>query len=163
MEDSSMGMAKGPSCFDASYEEEEEEEETKQQQMQVEDEVCPDEPPGKRSRDDRRRTDVSCSTRGERNLTTGQWSCVCVCVVANASDMVRVQIRTPDGARLVRRMLKSDPVQHLFIVVRQHVPNAKQQKFHLRTTFPSKQVDETVCSIESAGLINASLVMQWAV
>lgn len=74
----------------------------------------------------------------------------------DAPDVTRVQIRTPDGKRLVRRISKSDPVRNLFIFLRCQ----GHQSFQLRLTYPQKIIVESDNTIEDERLINASLVLQ---
>ena len=81
---------------------------------------------------------------------------------ANTPNAVRVQIRTPDGKRLVRRILKSDPVRLLFLFLRHQITDAQHKPFELRTTHPPKEIVESDTSIEAEQLINATVVMQWS-
>ncbi|GLD98126.1 hypothetical protein PINS_up006823 [Pythium insidiosum] len=79
-----------------------------------------------------------------------------------SSEVTRVQIRTPDGARLTRRFLKSDPIAFFWLFVKQQIPEARRRPFELRTAFPPAQValSETD-TIADRKLENASLMVKW--
>jgi hypothetical protein len=47
------------------------------------------------------------------------------------ANSTRVQLRMPDGKRLVRRLLKSDPVRYLFEYIKAEVPEAESQQFEV--------------------------------
>jgi hypothetical protein len=47
------------------------------------------------------------------------------------TNSTRVQLRMPDGKRLVRRLLKSDPVRYLFEYIKAEVPEAESQQFEV--------------------------------
>lgn len=48
--------------------------------------------------------------------------------MANAT---RIQLRMGDGSRIIRRFLKTDPVQHIFEFVKAEVPDANNQQFEV--------------------------------
>ncbi|RLN72144.1 hypothetical protein BBJ28_00021701 [Nothophytophthora sp. Chile5] len=77
-------------------------------------------------------------------------------------DVTRVQIRVPNGSRLTRRFLKTDPLSMVWAFVKDQVPEARGRAFELRTAFPPSAVafDETL-SIEEGKLENASLMVKW--
>ncbi|KAE8981162.1 hypothetical protein PR003_g24994 [Phytophthora rubi] len=81
---------------------------------------------------------------------------------AGAPDVTRVQIRVPDGSRLTRRFLKTDPLAMVWAFVKDQVPEARGRAFELRTAFPPSAVayNETL-SIEEGKLENASLMVKW--
>ena len=82
--------------------------------------------------------------------------------LASDPNSTRIQLRVPDGKRIVRRVLKSDPVRVLFNVVRHQVPEAVTKAFQLRTTFPPKAIEESDQTFEEQGLLNEAIVMQWS-
>ncbi|KAI8881469.1 hypothetical protein K501DRAFT_222983 [Backusella circina FSU 941] len=72
------------------------------------------------------------------------------------ANSTRVQLRMPDGKRLVRRILKTDPVLYLFEYVKAEVPEAENQQFEL--VFNRTQlIDVLDQSIAEAGLTNAAV------
>ncbi|EGZ11092.1 hypothetical protein PHYSODRAFT_352438 [Phytophthora sojae] len=81
---------------------------------------------------------------------------------AGAPDVTRVQIRVPDGTRLTRRFLKTDPLAMVWTFVKDQVPEARGRAFELRTAFPPSAVayNDTL-SIEEGKLENASLMVKW--
>ncbi|KAJ0399213.1 hypothetical protein P43SY_001879 [Pythium insidiosum] len=80
-----------------------------------------------------------------------------------SSDVTRVQIRTPDGSRLTRRFLKSDPIAFFWLFIKQQIPEARRRPFEVRTAFPPAQVafseSETIAERK---LENASLMVKWS-
>ncbi|KAJ0402154.1 hypothetical protein ATCC90586_007940 [Pythium insidiosum] len=78
-------------------------------------------------------------------------------------DVTRVQIRTPDGSRLTRRFLKSDPIAFFWLFIKQQIPEARRRPFEVRTAFPPAQVafseSETIAERK---LENASLMVKWS-
>ncbi|KAK1946379.1 Plant UBX domain-containing protein 7 [Phytophthora citrophthora] len=81
---------------------------------------------------------------------------------AGAPGVTRVQIRVPDGSRLTRRFLKTDPLAMVWTFVKDQVPEARARAFELRTAFPPSAVayNDTL-SIEEGKLENASLMVKW--
>ncbi|KAJ8544249.1 hypothetical protein ON010_g12019 [Phytophthora cinnamomi] len=81
---------------------------------------------------------------------------------AGAPGVTRVQIRVPDGSRLTRRFLKTDPLAMVWTFVKDQVPEARGRAFELRTAFPPSAVayNDTL-SIEEGKLENASLMVKW--
>ncbi|KAF1775968.1 Ubiquitin-related domain [Phytophthora cactorum] len=81
---------------------------------------------------------------------------------AGAPGVTRVQIRVPDGSRLTRRFLKTDPLAMVWTFVKAQVPEARARAFELRTAFPPSAVayNDTL-SIEEGKLENASLMVKW--
>ncbi|KAI8393388.1 uncharacterized protein BYT42DRAFT_541665 [Radiomyces spectabilis] len=72
------------------------------------------------------------------------------------ANSTRIQIRMADGSRLIRRLLKSDPVRYLFEFIKYQVPEAQSRPFEL--VFNRQQLIELVDqSIEEAGLANAAV------
>uniref|UniRef100_K3WN05 UBX domain-containing protein n=1 Tax=Globisporangium ultimum (strain ATCC 200006 / CBS 805.95 / DAOM BR144) TaxID=431595 RepID=K3WN05_GLOUD len=77
-------------------------------------------------------------------------------------DVTRVQIRAPDGSRLTRRFLKSDPMSKLWIFVKEQIPEARGRAFELRTAFPPAAVEfSDTASFSDKKLENASLMVKW--
>lgn len=77
-------------------------------------------------------------------------------------DVTRVQIRGPDGSRLVRRFLKTDKASLIWLFVKHQIPEARSRGFELRTTFPPKAVAVSEdATIDESKLANASLMLQW--
>ncbi|CAO0799282.1 unnamed protein product [Mucor circinelloides] len=73
--------------------------------------------------------------------------------MANAT---RIQLRMGDGSRIIRRFLKTEPVQHIFEFVKAEVPDASNQQFEL--VFNRMQlIDVLDQTIEEAGLANAAV------
>ncbi|KUF90794.1 C-factor [Phytophthora nicotianae] len=81
---------------------------------------------------------------------------------SGAPGVTRVQIRVPDGSRLTRRFLKSDPLAMVWTFVKDQVSEARTRAFELRTSFPPSAVayNDTL-SIEEGKLENASLMVKW--
>ncbi|CAH0474903.1 unnamed protein product [Peronospora belbahrii] len=81
---------------------------------------------------------------------------------AGSASVTRLQIRVPDGSRLTRRFLKTDPLAMVWSFVRDQVPEARGRAFELRTAFPPSAVayNDTL-SIEEGKLENASLMVKW--
>eukprot|EP00644_Phytophthora_capsici_P009327 jgi/Phyca11/505419/fgenesh2_kg.PHYCAscaffold_13_\ len=81
---------------------------------------------------------------------------------AGVPGVTRVQIRVPDGSRLTRRFLKTDPLAMVWTFVKDQVPEARARAFELRTAFPPSAVayNDTL-SIEEGKLENASLMVKW--
>ncbi|RMX68243.1 hypothetical protein KXD40_007219 [Peronospora effusa] len=81
---------------------------------------------------------------------------------AGSPNVTRVQIRVPDGSRLTRRFLKTDPLAMVWSFVKDKVPEARGRAFELRTAFPLSAVayNDTL-SIEEGKLENASLMVRW--
>ncbi|KAI7857442.1 hypothetical protein BDC45DRAFT_501187 [Circinella umbellata] len=72
------------------------------------------------------------------------------------ANSTRIQLRMPDGKRIIRRFLKTDPVRHLFEFVKSEVPETQSQPFEL--VFNRKQLIESLDQpIEEAGLVNAAV------
>ena len=81
---------------------------------------------------------------------------------AGSPNVTRVQIRVPDGSRLTRRFLKTDPLAMVWSFVKDKVPEARGRAFELRSAFPLRAVayNDTL-SIEEGKLENASLMVRW--
>lgn len=47
------------------------------------------------------------------------------------ANTTRIQLRTPDGKRIVRRFLKTDPVRHLFEFVKAEIPESQDRQFEV--------------------------------
>ncbi|KAG7387819.1 UBX domain-containing protein 7, partial [Phytophthora boehmeriae] len=79
-----------------------------------------------------------------------------------APGVTRIQIRVPDGSRLTRRFLKSDPLAMVWSFVKEQVPEARGRAFELRTAFPPSAVayNDTLSIVEGK-LENASLMVKW--
>ncbi|KAI9250240.1 hypothetical protein BDA99DRAFT_523251 [Phascolomyces articulosus] len=72
------------------------------------------------------------------------------------ANSTRIQLRMPDGKRIIRRFLKTDPVRYLFEFVKAEVPETQNQPFEL--VFNRKQLIESLDEpIEQAGLVNAAV------
>lgn len=54
----------------------------------------------------------------------GAYTRTVLCGHIDGAAVTRVQIRAPDGARLTRRFLKSDPLSILWLYVKEQVSNA---------------------------------------
>ncbi|TMW67065.1 hypothetical protein Poli38472_012181 [Pythium oligandrum] len=77
-------------------------------------------------------------------------------------DVTRVQIRAPDGARLTRRLLKSDSIALLWAFIKHQIPEARQRAFELRTSFPPAAIAfSDTETIADRKLENASLMVKW--
>jgi hypothetical protein len=98
-------------------------------------------------------------------------------------DVTRVQIRTPDGSRLIRRFMKTDKISLLWTFVREQVrhfnhlhptchdfsdmcfmkvPEARTRSFELRIAFPpSALAFSEVDTLADRKLENASLMVGW--
>ncbi|KAG2503023.1 hypothetical protein JM16_009139 [Phytophthora kernoviae] len=81
---------------------------------------------------------------------------------AGVPGVTRIQIRVPDGSRLTRRFLKTDPLAMVWSFVKEQVPEALGRAFELRTAFPPSAVayNDTL-SIDEGKLENASLMIKW--
>ncbi|KAL9540332.1 hypothetical protein MBANPS3_009745 [Mucor bainieri] len=74
----------------------------------------------------------------------------------DVANSTRIQLRMGDGSRIIRRFLKTDPVQHIFEFVKAEVPDASNQQFEL--VFNRTQlIDVLDQTIEEAGLSNAAV------
>lgn len=72
------------------------------------------------------------------------------------ANTTRIQLRTPDGKRIVRRFLKTDPVRHLFEFVKAEIPESQDRQFEL--VFNRQQLIELLDQeIQEAGLANAAV------
>ncbi|KAI8146242.1 hypothetical protein BJV82DRAFT_409991 [Fennellomyces sp. T-0311] len=72
------------------------------------------------------------------------------------ANSTRIQLRLPDGKRIIRRFLKTDPVRHLFEFVKAEVPETQSKPFEL--VFNRKQLIESLDQpIQEAGLVNAAV------
>lgn len=49
----------------------------------------------------------------------------------DVANSTRIQLRMGDGSRIIRRFLKTDPVQHIFEFVKAEVPDASNQQFEV--------------------------------
>ncbi|TPX40731.1 hypothetical protein SeMB42_g04652 [Synchytrium endobioticum] len=74
-------------------------------------------------------------------------------------DITRVQIRCPNGDRVVRKFLKSDPVRHIFEYVKSSIPGGDKpfEIFNVRDPL-SKKLDQTV---HGANCVSAALTMDF--
>lgn len=82
---------------------------------------------------------------------------------AGTAGVTRIQIRAPDGKRLIRRFLKTEPVSHIWTFIRQEIPESRRANFEVRTAIPPANIDySTETTIEEAKLANASLLIQWS-
>ncbi|KAF1315965.1 putative ubiquitin regulatory protein, partial [Globisporangium splendens] len=85
-----------------------------------------------------------------------------VVCIDGTPDVTRVQIRAPDGSRLTRRFLKSDPMSKLWVFVKEQIPEARGRAFELRTAFPPAAVEfSDTASFSDKKLENASLMVKW--
>lgn len=72
----------------------------------------------------------------------------------SAPGVVRIQVKLPDGKRLVRRFNATDLVQSIYAVVKQQCPRA----FELKYGFPPKDLTELqLKTIQDANLANESI------
>lgn len=82
----------------------------------------------------------------------------------SGDDIARVQIRMPDGKRLVRSFLGSDSVKFIFAFVAQQANDAIEQgkQLELRAGFPPRDLLADVeNSISSCGLAGESITCRW--
>ncbi|GAB9474294.1 hypothetical protein Gpo141_00011425 [Globisporangium polare] len=76
--------------------------------------------------------------------------------------VTRVQIRAPDGSRLTRRFLKTDPMSKLWVFVKEQIPEARGRSFELRTAFPPAAIEFSEdATFAEKKLENASLMVKW--
>ncbi|TYZ67647.1 hypothetical protein PybrP1_011685, partial [[Pythium] brassicae (nom. inval.)] len=76
--------------------------------------------------------------------------------------VTRVQVRAPDGSRLTRRFLKTDPMAKLWLFVKEQVPEARSRPFELRTAFPPAAIEYSEsASLAEKRLENANLMVKW--
>lgn len=47
------------------------------------------------------------------------------------ANTTRIQLRTPDGKRIVRKFLKTDPVRYLFEFVKAELPESQDRPFEV--------------------------------
>ncbi|KAJ8662049.1 hypothetical protein O0I10_002381 [Lichtheimia ornata] len=72
------------------------------------------------------------------------------------ANTTRIQLRTPDGKRIVRKFLKTDPVRYLFEFVKAELPESQDRPFEL--VFNRQQLIELLDQeIQEAGLANAAV------
>jgi hypothetical protein len=87
-----------------------------------------------------------------------------------SSDAVRIQFRMPDGQRVVRRFLKSDPIQIIYAFVYQYLEKNigsttnTASEIQLRAGFPPKDLLSHISTggtVESCGLAGGQIVASW--
>ncbi|DAZ92571.1 TPA: hypothetical protein N0F65_012801 [Lagenidium giganteum] len=81
---------------------------------------------------------------------------------SDAPGVTRLQLRGPDGSRLVRRFLRTDPISLLWVYVRDQIAEARTRNFELRMSFPPKALEfSETDTIADRRLENAALMVQW--
>mmetsp|Transcript_28784 Transcript_28784/g.63385 ORF Transcript_28784/g.63385 Transcript_28784/m.63385 type:complete len:478 (-) Transcript_28784:228-1661(-) len=81
-----------------------------------------------------------------------------------SGNIARVQIRMPDGKRLVRKFCGDDSVKVIFAFVAQQANDAIEQgkQLELKAGFPPRDLlDEVESSISSCGLAGESITSRW--
>lgn len=82
-----------------------------------------------------------------------------------AEGVCRIAIRCPDGRRLQRRFLRTDPIQHVVAFCRGELPEASKErkKFRLAVSGPgSVPLDlSSPATIDDAGIAGAMLLLMW--
>lgn len=79
----------------------------------------------------------------------------------NAGVTTRIQIRTGDGSRFVRRFdLKGDTVRTIFEVVKSEIDGYSDCKFALSDHTRENLIDKLDLSIDEAGLKNSSILLE---
>jgi len=75
-------------------------------------------------------------------------------------EATRLQIRLVDGSKIQRRFLKSTPLKTVFDLIRSQLrPQDRNLDFTLVTAYPKKHFQQSLLTLEEAGLLNSSLVM----
>lgn len=59
------------------------------------------------------------------------------------ANTTRIQLRTPDGKRIVRKFLKTDPVRYLFEFVKAELPESQDRPFEVKF-FIRKKVEQCI-------------------
>ncbi|KAK9703008.1 UBX domain protein Ubx2 [Basidiobolus ranarum] len=75
---------------------------------------------------------------------------------ANGSDTTRIQFRLPDGSRIIRRFMKTDPVRHLFEFIKASVPDLASEPIEL-VYLRQQLIDKIDGTLEENGLLNAAV------
>ncbi|MCL7042393.1 hypothetical protein MKW94_020184 [Papaver nudicaule] len=78
--------------------------------------------------------------------------------------LCRIGVRLPDGRRIQRRFLKTDPVQLLWSYCSSQLGEAKSRPFHLTVAIPgaSSTLDyECKQTFEESGLSNSMISVTW--
>ncbi|KAI9311591.1 hypothetical protein BX666DRAFT_1996662 [Dichotomocladium elegans] len=74
------------------------------------------------------------------------------------ANSTRIQFRLPDGKRVIRRFMKTDPVRYLFEYVKAEVANADAEDRPFELVFNRQQLIQILDqSIQDAGLANAAV------
>mmetsp|Transcript_23546 Transcript_23546/g.35139 ORF Transcript_23546/g.35139 Transcript_23546/m.35139 type:complete len:164 (+) Transcript_23546:257-748(+) len=83
---------------------------------------------------------------------------------AAGKDTARVQIRMPDGKRLVRKFRRDDTVKVIYAFVAQSSEEAKNGKsFILKAGFPPRDLSpEIENTIQNCGLAGESITARWS-
>ena len=81
--------------------------------------------------------------------------------LATEKDVVRIQFRLPNGKRIIRRFLETEPIGMLYKFVGDevnHDENRQGKRLELRSGFPPKLIeDDLEASIRDAGLSGGSV------
>lgn len=72
----------------------------------------------------------------------------------------RIQIRSGDGSRVVRRFNKLDPVQFIYEYIKNDFESVKGGKFFNLTSQRTNLIRSIRSTIEEAGLLNSSLLLE---
>ncbi|KAJ5079648.1 ubx domain-containing protein [Anaeramoeba ignava] len=80
----------------------------------------------------------------------------------NDPDITRIQLRTSDGKRIVRRFRFSDPVSLIAKIFKHEVPDAKSKPFDM-IVLPARNsiIEKQDISIKEAGCGNSVIIMEW--
>ncbi len=80
--------------------------------------------------------------------------------VDESKPMTSLQIRLPDGTRLVVKLNHTHTVAQLREYVTMARPTYATTPFTLATTFPNKTLDDDASDLKSAGLLNAAVLLR---
>nr|CCA23196.1 conserved hypothetical protein [Albugo laibachii Nc14] len=81
---------------------------------------------------------------------------------ASESNVTRIQIRCPDGTKIIRRFYKSESISILRTFVRENVHEARTRPFNLRTAYPPVAIDcNSSALLGDQNLENAVMHVHW--
>ncbi|TGZ73634.1 hypothetical protein CRM22_001374 [Opisthorchis felineus] len=80
--------------------------------------------------------------------------------VDDSQPVTQLQVRLPDGGRLVIRLNHSHTVQDVRLAIISQRPNLAACPFVLMTTFPSRELSDGSQTIKEANLLNSALLVR---
>lgn len=80
--------------------------------------------------------------------------------VDGAEPVATVQVRLHDGKTIKVKLNHSHTIGHIRRFVTTARPDLATRQFNLRTSFPSKELEEDQLSIKDAGIIGAAVLLR---